>query len=817
MILSASEDTTSPRRSVGPNVVRGMAIRCLLALTVLAVMALAGYLVNRGRTRLLTDHATLVQLAGRQQALVSRLGLLIQRLGETSDANERHTTVVNLAELAQQLQQVHTTILYGNEQQGRSAAPPAVRSVYLDKPHELDRQLKQLVGDVRRVIKSDDAETSPPQSVARRIAASAGDIHLLDSLEAVLTAYEAEGRKAHAELRMLETVILMLTLWLIAATGAGVFWPMVRQVRSETDQLESANAVLDQRAAELAATLHELEMERDERHTRMQTMARVMEDLEEQRGKLEREIQARQLVQEALEASEQRFYGIIESAPTAMVITDQQGYIVLVNAETERLFGYSRDEILNQPIEVLVPRHFRDKHPEFRAGFFVNPETRRMGAGRELYGLRKDGTEVPLEIGLNPIEADEGLFVLSAIVDITERKRHDEILRQSEERVRSIVDSALDAVVTMDEAGNITGWNPQAEVVFGWSATEVHGKPMADLIIPENWREAHRRGLAKFLATGEAVVFNQRLELTAIRKQGEPFPVEIAISPLRVGEHYEFSAFVRDITARKRAEEEIKRINKELQRKNHEMQQFVYTVSHDLKSPLVTCRGFVGLMKEDAAEGRWNDVLDSVVRIERASERMGDLIEDLLQLSRIGVIRNEPEEVDVGKMIHSIAEELADRLQQAGVTLEIQDNLPHVFADHVRLAEVFENLLSNAIKYGCRNGNGHIVVGGHHGEGEVQYFVRDNGPGIAKEFHQKVFGLFQRLESNQDGTGVGLAAVARILEIHGGRAWVESDLGQGATFWFAFPTSADRTMNETKRDRREQLGMSPIGTLSAGS
>ena len=161
-------------------------------------------------------------------------------------------------------------------------------------------------------------------------------------------------------------------------------------------------------------------------------------------------------------------------------------------------------------------------------------------------------------------------------------------------------------------------------------------------------------------------------------------------------------------------------------------------------------------MKEDAAEGRWDDVLDSVARIERATLRMGDLIEDLLQLSRIGVIRNDPELVDVEKLLGSIAEELAERLQQANASLDIQSGLPMVFADRVRLAEVFENLLSNAIKYGCRSGNGRIIIGGKTGDGEVLYYVKDNGPGIAKEFHQKIFGLFQRLESNQEGTGVGL-------------------------------------------------------------
>jgi PAS domain S-box-containing protein len=385
---------------------------------------------------------------------------------------------------------------------------------------------------------------------------------------------------------------------------------------------------------------------------------------------LEREIQARQVVQEALEASEQRSFTIIESSPTAMVVTNSSGVVVMVNVRAEELFGFDREEILGQPLETLLPApHAREQHAD---------PVKTSGTAREGIGLRKDGSSFPVEIGINPIEMEEGQYLLSAVIDITERKR---------------------------------------------------------------------------------------------------------------------------------AEEEIKRINKELQRRNDEMQQFVYTISHDLKSPLVTCRGFMALMKEDAVSGRWDVVLDSVGRIERAIQRMGDLIEDLLQLSRIGVIRNEPELVDVNHLVRAIADDLADRLQQAGATLDIQDDLPRVVADRVRLFEVFENLLSNAIKYGCCAGAGRIVVGGINGSQEVLFFVRDHGPGIPHEFHRKVFGLFQRLDSSQEGTGVGLAAVARILETHGGRAWVESTPGAGATFWISFPRHDTNSHNHEVRgeDRASKM------------
>jgi PAS domain S-box-containing protein len=253
-----------------------------------------------------------------------------------------------------------------------------------------------------------------------------------------------------------------------------------------------------------------------------------------------------------------RLTAIIESAPTAMVMIDAAGSIVLVNAETEKLFGYARQELLGQSVERLIPTQFHSEHPRLRSQFFAAPETRRMGAGRDLFGLRQDGTEFPVEIGLNPIQTEEGLFVLGVIVDITERKRDEAALRQSEERVRLIVESALDAVVTMNEEGRITGWNPQAETIFGWRLDEALGQRLADLIIPEQHRAAHRQGLLHFLTSGEGPVLNQRLELTALRRGSYEFPVELTISAIQIGEHFEFSAFIRDITERKRLEDRFR-------------------------------------------------------------------------------------------------------------------------------------------------------------------------------------------------------------------------------------------------------------------
>jgi signal transduction histidine kinase len=218
-----------------------------------------------------------------------------------------------------------------------------------------------------------------------------------------------------------------------------------------------------------------------------------------------------------------------------------------------------------------------------------------------------------------------------------------------------------------------------------------------------------------------------------------------------------------------------------------EVEQFVYTVSHDLKSPLVTILGFVGVLRENCAAEMPEIMRDSVGRIERAARRMNDLIEGLLEMGRVGRLQARLEPVDVGALCRQLIADNPHRFGKRGFCVCVEGQLGTVVADRARLAEAFDNLLSNAVKYGGGVPDPRITIGSEEVDSEVRFFVRDNGPGIRPEYHQKIFGLFQRLDTQSEGTGLGLAIVAKIMELHGGRAWVESAAGEGATFWVAFP------------------------------
>jgi PAS domain S-box-containing protein len=243
--------------------------------------------------------------------------------------------------------------------------------------------------------------------------------------------------------------------------------------------------------------------------------------------------------QEPETSTERRFGLVVEAAPNAMVMVNRAGEIVMVNAQAERVFGYPRAELVGQPVEMLVPKRFRRQHPGLRTAFFADPHPRPMGAGRDLYGRRKDGSEFPVEIGLNPIETDEGPMVLSAIVDITERKAAEQALRDSEtaadQRFRLVVEAAPNAMVMINRAGEIVMVNAQAERVFGYKRDELLSQPV-EMLVPERFRGHHPGLRATFFADPQARPMGAGRELYGRRKDGSEFLIEIGLNPIETDE-----------------------------------------------------------------------------------------------------------------------------------------------------------------------------------------------------------------------------------------------------------------------------------------
>jgi signal transduction histidine kinase len=226
----------------------------------------------------------------------------------------------------------------------------------------------------------------------------------------------------------------------------------------------------------------------------------------------------------------------------------------------------------------------------------------------------------------------------------------------------------------------------------------------------------------------------------------------------------------------------------ELETKNAELERFTYTVSHDLKSPLVTITGFLGYLEQDALAGNAERIKNNINRISGAARKMQALLNDLLELSRIGRIMNTPEAVPFEEIVHEAIDRVRGRLDEINATIEVQRDLPVINGDKIRLVEVVQNLIDNAAKYSNPETRVRIEIGTTHGEQDALiFYVRDNGIGIAPKYHDNIFGLFNKLNATSEGTGIGLTLVKRIVEVHGGRIWVESELGKGSTFYFTLP------------------------------
>lgn len=250
-----------------------------------------------------------------------------------------------------------------------------------------------------------------------------------------------------------------------------------------------------------------------------------------------------------------------------------------------------------------------------------------------------------------------------------------------------------------------------------------------------------------------------------------------------------------DITDRKLVEAEREKLIGDLESKNTELERFTYTVSHDLKSPLVTINGFLGYLEQDAASGNIERLKKDTHRIQEAVNKMQRLLNELLELSRIGRMMNAPQINSFDALVREAMEIVQGRLNERNVRVQIQPSLPAVFGDKPRLVEVMQNLLDNAAKYMGDQPEPYIEIGQHGMEhGKPIFYVKDNGMGVAPEYHERIFGLFNKLDAKSEGTGVGLALVKRIIEVHDGRIWIESKLGQGSTFLFTLPPSTSASV-----------------------
>ena len=489
---------------------------------------------------------------------------------------------------------------------------------------------------------------------------------------------------------------------------------------------------------------------------------------------------------------EARFRDLLESTPDAIVMVNAAGRIVLVNSQAGRVFGYPRAELLGQPIEVLLPHRYRKAHLGHRSGFFGSARMRTMGAGLELYGLRKGGEEFPVEISLSPISTEEGTMVMSAIRDITDRKRADQ-------KFRDLLEAAPDAMVIVDGQGRIVLVNSQAVKLFGWSRDELLGQQI-ELLVPERFNARHPEHRHRFFTEPRTRSMGAGLDLYGLRKDGTEFPVEISLSPLETEEGLYVSSAIRDVTDRKRIEQALRDKNLELENAALVKDRFLASMSHELRTPLNAIIGFTGtlLMK---LPGPLNAEQEKQLRIVQTGARhLLSLINDLLDVAKLNAnkLTLHMESLDCAAVVDDVAATLAPEAQRKGIAFSVHTpGRPVVLkTDRRALSQILINLVGNAVKFTPPGASVEVVLeedapappGG--ALRAVRVHVRDTGPGISEREQPRLFEAFSRVETSDrrhhEGTGLGLHLSRKLAEALGGTVSLHSREGEGSTFTVEF-------------------------------
>jgi len=532
-----------------------------------------------------------------------------------------------------------------------------------------------------------------------------------------------------------------------------------------------------------------------------------------------RNISVRKDAERHLAQMEGRYRGLLEAAPDAMVVVNQSGEIVLLNVQAEKQFGYRRDELVGQKVKNIIPEGFAERLISDATRSAADALAQQIGMGIELSGRRKDGSEFPIEIMLSPLDSAEGILVTAAIRNISMRKDAEKHLVQMESRYRGLLEAAPDAMVVVNQSGEIVLVNVQAEKQFGYRRDELVGQKMKN-IIPEGFAERLIADATRSVADALAQQIGMGIELSGRRKDGSRFPIEIMLSPLDSAEGILVTAAIRNISARKKSEEdnaalenqatslqtardelelrvnertkELAVANQVLEQSNLELKQFAYIASHDLQSPLRSISGFVQLLKLEY-EGKLNEeAQDWIRRTVQSIAQMQILIRDLLAYSRVEARSRPFTQIPFLDIVKDALTLLESSVRDSGgqVTWGL---LPDIMGDRSQLVQLIQNLVGNGLTY---HGDKppHIHISAERSGKEWIFSVRDNGIGIAPKYYEQIFEIFKRLHDQKDypGTGIGLAVCRRVVNRHGGKIWVMSEQGQGSTFHFTIPERTEQ-------------------------
>ena len=487
-----------------------------------------------------------------------------------------------------------------------------------------------------------------------------------------------------------------------------------------------------------------------------------------------------------------RLKAIIDTAIDGIITIDSKGIIETVNPAAARIFGYSPEEMIGRNIKMLMPEPDRSQHDGYIENYHQTGIGKIIGIGREVLGMRKDGTVFPFLLSISEVNLKDKQIFTGIVHDISELKKAEAALRESENKINSIIQGAVDGIITINTRGVIEMVNPSAAKLFGYEASELLGKSI-NVLMPEPDRSLHDSYMHHYHVTGEKRIIGIGREVTGMRKDGSIFPFYLSISEVQLADRKVYTGFVHDITRQKLTEERLRRYAAELERSNRELQDFAYVSSHDLQEPLRKIQAFGDRLLSKEYDNLSEQGKDYVDRMLNAASRMQNLINDLLDFSRVTTKSKPFVMVKLDDILTEVISDLEVTIEKTGARI-VRSPLPEIEAEPTQMRQLFQNLLSNAIKFRKENESPIINIYAKSlqrqahltatpGDELTEIYIEDNGIGFDEKYLDRIFNIFQRLEGQKyEGSGIGLAICRKIAIRHGGDITAQSQPGIGTRF-----------------------------------
>ncbi|MGZ6009686.1 MAG: PAS domain-containing sensor histidine kinase, partial [Rhizomicrobium sp.] len=487
---------------------------------------------------------------------------------------------------------------------------------------------------------------------------------------------------------------------------------------------------------------------------------------------------------------------LIATAVDGIIVTDAKGVVQVYNAACEKLFGYRPDEVVGQNVKMLMPDPYRSEHDGYLENYRLTGEKQIIGIGREVVGRRKDLTTFPMYLSVGEGRIHDKQIFVGIIHDLTDQKSSQDAIREREARLRSILDTVPDAIITIDEVGIIESFSRAASRLFGYEPSEVVGKNVK-MLMPPPYREQHDGFLEHYRRTGERRIIGKGRIVVGLRHDGSTFPMELAVGEVHGGVRRLFTGFVRDITERQDTEHRLQELQSELLHVSRlsAMGQMTAAIAHELNQPLTAITNYVKAARR-TLDSRNTDP-DAVIRAQDMIDKAA-----VQTLRAGGIIRNLRDFVEKRES-NRTPENLSKVIQEAlalafvgaadkniKLKLNLDTSLPPVLIDKIQIQQVLINLIRNSIEAMLTAKTRELLLATGHGDpGFANVTVRDSGPGLPQHISSRLFQPFQTTKDK--GMGIGLTICQSIVDAHGGRIWLLQDMPTGAGFRFRLPLSGN--------------------------